>query len=64
MEKVSFVFFLQIGEVAWQSSSKAVKSVASWKFGIEFRTRTDLNIRLAYFHEQLFHDFSSLYCSS
>ena len=60
-----FVFFLQIGEASWQSSSKAVKKlVASWKFGSQSRTRADLNISLGYFHRQLFHNFSSLYFSA
>ena len=56
-----FVFFLQIGEASWQSSSKAVKLVASWKFGSKLQTKADLNISLGYFLGQLFHDFSSLY---
>lgn len=54
-----FVFFLQIGEISWQISSKAVKSVASWKFGSELRTKADLNISLGYFHRRLFHNLSS-----
>lgn len=42
-----FVFFLQI-EVSWHSSSKAVKLVASWKFGSKSKTKADLNISLGY----------------
>lgn len=52
-----FVFFLRIGEDSWQSSSKAVKLVASWKFGSKLQTKADLSISLGYFHRQLFHDF-------
>lgn len=63
-KRAPFVFFPQIGEVSWQSPSKAVKTVASWKFGSKLSTRADLNISFSYFHRQLLYDFSPLYFSS